>query len=94
MLKIQKKDGSIEAFSSQKIVSAIRKSANRAMYDLSDEQCRRVVDLTLAHLAEHGGDVAPVANVHNAVSGRCSSRCGQVLSRLSQLQAGFCPYAR
>lgn len=37
------------------------------MYDLSDEQCRRVVDLTLAHLAEHGGDVAPVANVHNAV---------------------------
>ena len=67
MLKIQKKDGSIEAFSSQKIVSAIRKSANRAMYDLSDEQCRRVVDLTLAHLAEHGGDVAPVANVHNAV---------------------------
>lgn len=67
MLKIQKKDGSIEAFSSQKIVSAIHKSANRAMYDLSDEQCRRVVDLTLAHLAEHGGDVAPVANVHNAV---------------------------
>lgn len=67
MLKIQKKDGSIEAFSSQKIVSAIRKSANRAMYDLSDEQCRRVVDLTLAHLAEHGVDVAPVANVHNAV---------------------------
>lgn len=67
MLKIQKKDGSIEAFSSQKIVSAIRKSANRAMYDLSDEQCRRVVDLTLAHLEEHGGDVAPVANVHNAV---------------------------
>lgn len=67
MLKIQKKDGSIEAFSSQKIVSAIRKSANRAMYDLSDEQCRRVVDLTLAYLAEHGGDVAPVANVHNAV---------------------------
>ena len=67
MLKIQKKDGSIEAFSSQKIVSAIRKSANRAMYDLSDKQCRRVVDLTLAHLAEHGGDVAPVANVHNAV---------------------------
>lgn len=67
MLKIQKKDGSIEAFSSQKIVSAIRKSANRAMYDLSDEQCRRVVDLTLAHLAEHSGDVAPVANVHNAV---------------------------
>lgn len=67
MLKIQKKDGSIETFSSQKIVSAIRKSANRAMYDLSDEQCRRVVDLTLAHLAEHGGDVAPVANVHNAV---------------------------
>lgn len=37
------------------------------MCDLSDDECHRVVDLTVAHLAEHGGDVAPVANVHNAV---------------------------
>lgn len=38
------------------------------MYDLSDKECRYVINLTIAHLAEFNADgVVPVTNVHNAV---------------------------
>lgn len=43
-MKIEKKNGSIEQFSDDKIIKAIRKSAERIGRELTDDECRFVVD--------------------------------------------------
>lgn len=66
--KIQKKDGKIEDFIPEKIVSAVKKSASRAMREFSNDELHKIVLLTHDKLSERANqDVVPVENVHIAV---------------------------
>ena len=62
MITVIKKDGSLEPFDKRKIWNAIRKSADRAMIQLSDEACDAVSDAVAFRIKD---DVSvPVATMH------------------------------
>lgn len=67
VIKIIKKDGTLEKFNNNKIVNAITKSANRVMVTLTDEDkhsiCKKVQELIMAA----GWTNVTVAAMHNVV---------------------------
>lgn len=64
---IIKKDGTLEAFDSTKIVAAITKSANRVMFAFTQEQYESVVDWVESHIEESGVRNIPIQTMHNLV---------------------------
>ena len=62
MITVIKKDGSVEPFDRNKIWVAIRKSADRAMITLNDEDCESVSCAVLEQLND--GASVPVATMH------------------------------
>lgn len=43
-MKVIKKDGTKELYNSQKIINAVEKSAERAMYQLTDDDKKNILD--------------------------------------------------
>ena len=69
-MKIVKKNGTAVEFEGQKIIDAIRKSADRVMVKLTDEQERQVVCIVGCECAKYQllmQDDTPVAEVHKMV---------------------------
>ena len=71
MTKIIKKDGSHELFNEEKIIKAVKKSAERVMISLNDNQlslvCMDVKDLCTTYCIQNGTDYVPVSEVHKMV---------------------------
>ena len=66
-IQIVKKDKSLQNFNPNKIVDAIRKSADRACIKLTQKQEKAVVDYVCKFLIEHGQEEIEVAKLHNIV---------------------------
>lgn len=66
-IQIVKKDKSLQNFNPNKIVDAIRKSADRACVKLTQSQEKAVVDYVCKFLIEHGQEEIEVAKLHNIV---------------------------
>ncbi|MGN1317932.1 MAG: anaerobic ribonucleoside-triphosphate reductase [Lachnospirales bacterium] len=66
-INIIKKDGTLEAFDSTKIVAAITKSANRVMYTFTQEEYEKVVDWVESKIDESGIKNIPIQTMHNLV---------------------------
>ena len=66
-IQIVKKDKSLQNFNPNKIVDAIRKSADRACVKLTQKQEKAVVDYVCKFLIEHGQEEIEVAKLHNIV---------------------------
>lgn len=66
-IQIVKKDKSLQNFNPNKIVDAIRKSADRACVKLTQKQEAAVVDYVCKFLIEHGQEEIEVAKLHNIV---------------------------
>lgn len=49
-----KKDGTSQPFSSEKIISAVKKSANRAMYDVTEDDEKAIIDFVREHIGISG----------------------------------------
>lgn len=64
-MQIVKKDGSLAEFDPQKIISAVEKSANRAMYTLTDEDKDRLISFVWDKIKDK--DKVDIADVHIAV---------------------------
>ena len=64
-MQIVKKDGSLAEFDPQKIISAVEKSANRAMYTLTDEDKDKIVSFVWGKIKDK--DKVDIADVHIAV---------------------------
>lgn len=64
-MRVVKKDGSLAEFNPQKIISAVEKSANRAMYELTDEDKEKLVQLVRDKIKDK--DKVDIADVHIAV---------------------------
>lgn len=68
---VLKKDGTKEEYSSQKIVSAVSKSADRAMVDLSEKDFENIVSKVegkISELFEKEGTISiPILKMHNIV---------------------------
>lgn len=73
MIRIIKKDGTLEMYSEQKIVNACKKSAARALDDLTDNDYRRICDNVKFYINSKYGDGVeedidiPVSEIHAIV---------------------------
>ena len=67
MFQILKKDGSYESFDEMKIIRAIEASAERAMFNLTDEQKQAVVTKVKDRLEVEALIKVPVEKIHNLV---------------------------
>lgn len=73
MIRIIKKDGTLEMYSEQKIINACKKSAARALDDLTDNDYRRICDNVKFYINSKYGDGLeedidiPVSEIHAIV---------------------------
>lgn len=73
MIRIIKKDGTLEAYNEQKIVNACKKSATRALDNLGDNDYKRICDNVMFYInSEYNTDTddyvdIPVGEIHSIV---------------------------
>ncbi len=67
MIRIIKKDGTLEGFDSRKIVAAVTKSANRVMYSFKEDELNRIVNWIENKIAEKELKDIPIQTMHNLV---------------------------
>lgn len=66
-MRIQKKDGSFQAFTPEKITNAISKSAFRVGYEFSDAENEEIVNFVKNRCEKSGADVITVETLHTYV---------------------------
>ena len=66
-MEVIKKTGVREPFDGQKIIDAVRKSADRADIALAKKDEYRIVQLVAERIKSHGISEVPVAQIHSFV---------------------------
>lgn len=67
MLQVIKKDGTLEPFKKDKIINAIKKSANRVMYQFSEEEFNEVCNIIYKNIKIQNLEKVPINIMHNLV---------------------------
>ena len=67
MINIIKKDGTLEEFNEQKIINAIKKSANRVMYEFSEKEFQLICDDIIKKISDYNLSMIPIQIMHNLV---------------------------
>ena len=68
-IRVVKKDGTLEAFDDAKIISAVKKSATRALVELSEEDLKSICDFVNNNIIKSNKDEVSIAEMHNLVEG-------------------------
>lgn len=66
-MKVIKKDGTKEKFDTQKIINAVKKSAERVMITVQDKECDYIVDEVIKIIKQKEIKEIPVMEMHNIV---------------------------
>lgn len=66
-MKVIKKDGTLEAFDSHKIINAVTKSASRVMVTLTDDDFAEIVAAVVDIIEAQGLTTIPVSEMHNII---------------------------
>lgn len=69
MLRVVKKDGTKEEFNIQKVVTAVNKSAYRALVKFTDEELEEICRFVKARVDELGKSEVHITEMHNVVEG-------------------------
>lgn len=69
MLRVVKKDGTKEEFNIQKVVTAVNKSAYRALVKFTDEELEEICKFVEARVNELGKSEVHITEMHNVVEG-------------------------
>ncbi len=69
MIKIIKKDGTKEDYNVQKVVTAVKKSANRALITFTPEDLNNICSFVDSRVYTMGKDEIHIAEMHNIVEG-------------------------
>ncbi len=69
MIKVVKKDGSLEEFNVQKIIIAVNKSAYRALIKFTDEELDFICNYVEEEVKKMGLNSIQIAQMHNVVEG-------------------------
>ena len=69
MIRIIKKDGTLEDYNVQKVVAAVTKSANRALVTFTDEDYKKICTFVDSRVLQMGKDEFPIAEMHIFVEG-------------------------
>ena len=67
VVKVIKKDGSLEDFNVQKVIDAVGKSAYRALTKFTEEEKRRICQTVIDRVNEMGEEKIPIQIMHNIV---------------------------
>ena len=67
IVKVIKKDGSLEEFNVQKVIDAVGKSAYRALTKFTDEEKRHICQTVIDKVNELGEERIPIQIMHNMV---------------------------
>ena len=67
IVKVIKKDGSLEEFNVQKVIDAVGKSAYRALTKFTDEEKRHICQTVIDKVNELGEEQIPIQIMHNVV---------------------------
>ena len=67
VLKIVKKDGTLEDYNLQKVVNAVKKSAYRALVDFTQEELDKICNIVDTLVKSQPTDQVPIAAMHNIV---------------------------
>lgn len=67
MIRVIKKDNTLEAFNSQKIANAVNKSAERVMIKLTSENLEEICKYVEEHIKEEKLTLVPIQTMHNLV---------------------------
>ncbi len=67
VVKVVKKDGSLEAFNVQKVIYAVGKSAYRALTKFTEEEKRHICQTVVDKVNEIGAEEIPIQIMHNIV---------------------------
>lgn len=67
MIRIIKKDGTLEDFNVQKVVNAVNKSATRVMYTFKPEEIDFICKFVEDKVQALGQDLIPISEMHNIV---------------------------
>nr|WP_317357787.1 anaerobic ribonucleoside-triphosphate reductase [uncultured Tyzzerella sp.] len=73
MVKVIKKDGTLENFDDKKIIKAITKSANRVMYRFEDCDYENICNLIKSEIEKKGFKEIPIQTMHNLVESALES---------------------
>lgn len=69
MIQIIKKDGTLEEYNVQKVVTAVNKSAARALITFTDDDIAKICDFVDGRVQTMGKAQIPIADMHNIVEG-------------------------
>ena len=69
MIRIVKKDGTLEEYNVQKVVTAVNKSAARALITFTEEEIQQICDFVDGKVQSMGKEQIPIAEMHNVVEG-------------------------
>lgn len=69
MIKIIKKDGTKEEYNVQKVVTAVNKSAYRALIKFTDEDINKICTFVDSRVLQMGKDEIQISEMHNIVEG-------------------------
>ena len=69
MIKIIKKDGTEEDYNVKKVVVAVKKSANRALVEFTDEDIHKICAFVDSRVLNMQKDKIHIAEMHNIVEG-------------------------
>ena len=67
IVKVIKKDGSLEAFNVQKVIDAVGKSAYRALTKFTEEEKRHICQTVIEKVNELEEEKIPIQIMHNIV---------------------------
>ena len=67
VVKVIKKDGSLEAFNVQKVIDAVGKSAYRALTKFTEEEKRHICQTVIEKVNELDEEQIPIQIMHNIV---------------------------
>ena len=69
MVKVIKKDNTIEDFNIDKVINAITKSATRVMHTFTDEELDKICNYVTDHVKSLNKDTVTIPEMHNIVEG-------------------------
>ena len=67
IIHVIKKDGTSEIFDNNKIISAVQKSATRALVELSEEDLKSICDFVNNNIIRSNKDEVSISEMHNLV---------------------------
>ena len=95
-IKIIKKDGTKEDYNVEKVVIAVKKSANRALITFTDEDIGSICSFVDSRVFSIGKSKIHISEMHNIVESALdmvNPIVAKSYQGLQELQAGLCSYA-